>query len=168
MRLVDYSSSDEEDSEETVSAPVPVPPLPSTFHDLYSGTFPNTALTGVKPRVGDDPSLHEGRIRGHPHIPGQWPTHAYIECIRFQILRLIIVRPSTDLHSLFHSVVSKACFRRPQMKPLLLTEFGNIAPLHVSLSRPLVLWTHEKEDFLGVFTKTIHELKCDCFHAWLI
>ena len=24
--------------------------------------------------------LHEGRIRGHPHIAGQWATHTFIEC----------------------------------------------------------------------------------------
>ena len=63
------------------------------------------------------------------------------------------------MHTLFDSILTRAISYRPQLKSLLHTEFGNMAALHVSLSRPLVLWTREKEEFLGKFTDTIRALQ---------
>jgi len=45
------------------------------------------------------------------------------------------------------------------MKSLLFTEVGNVAPLHVSLTRPLILWTKEKEAFLTAFTNAVEEVR---------
>jgi hypothetical protein len=70
-----------------------------------------------------------------------------------------LVRPTTELHALLRSIVTRAMFHRPQLKSLLYTEFGNMAALHVSLSRPLVLWTREKEDFLSKFTDAVRGLQ---------
>jgi hypothetical protein len=70
-----------------------------------------------------------------------------------------IVRPSAELHTFLHSVVLKAIVKRTEIKSLLFTEFGNVAPLHVSLSRPLVLWTREKDDFLNSLTAAVHSLR---------
>ena|SRR5277367_1250413 len=87
MKLVDYPSSDDDDEQRDEEQPPTsttrpsLPQLPPHFHDLYSGLDLLYLISFlVKPRIGDDPFLHEGRIRGQPHVAGQWPTHAYIEC----------------------------------------------------------------------------------------
>ena len=76
-----------------------------------------------------------------------------------------LVRPSAELHLLLNAIVTKASVQKPQLKSLLFTEFGNVAPLHVSLSRPLVLWTDEKDDFLKKFTSSVHGVRYQLYDS---
>ena len=72
---------------------------------------------------------------------------------------LMVVRPSSEVVSLLKQIVDRVSVLRTGIQSLLFTEFGNVAPLHVSLSRPLLFGTWEKDDFLESFTRSIRNMK---------
>ncbi|KAI6835231.1 hypothetical protein KC367_g4768 [Hortaea werneckii] len=146
MALVAYSDSsdtDKEDAQPTKKRKVSdgaksktaLPPLPSTFQDLYSST--------VRTSTQDDPSLHGGRRRVTPHIEGNWPTHVYLEW-----------RPNPEEAQLLAGLIAaqyahdKVASEQSKIHSLLQNDLGVSLPLHVSLSRPLVLRTEQKDPFL--------------------
>ncbi|RAH81074.1 hypothetical protein BO86DRAFT_363609 [Aspergillus japonicus CBS 114.51] len=158
MALVQYSESESEsgsDSEPvhasqppnkklcTTKPPttqsLPLPPLPAAFHDLYASS--------TRVSVRDDPSLHGGRKRVIPHIEGNWPTHLYLEwyaskaelTLLSDVILQIQQRSSTKLQSLLHS------------------DLGAQLPLHISLSRPVVLRTEQRQSFVEVFQSAVKQ-----------
>src|SRR5579871_2441666 len=72
---------------------------------------------------------------------------------------LTTVRPWSELNNLLQSILNRAMSMRPQIKSLLQTELGNVAPLHVSLTRPLLLSIHDKDTFQQTFMTTMRSLK---------
>ncbi|MDI1488217.1 MAG: poly(U)-specific 3'-to-5' RNA exonuclease [Ramalina farinacea] len=128
------------------SAKQTLPPLPSTFHDLYASA---SRLSNT-----DDPSLHAGRQRQIPHVEGNWPSHVYIEWI-----------PTTEQYTLLESIVDQVNKRRDDVETdgrhvhsLLRSDLGAPLPLHISLSRPIVLRGEQRHDFLHDLTARIRKL----------
>lgn len=112
-----------------------LPPLPPSFHDLYAST--------VRTATADLPSLHQGRRRIIPHKDGNWPSHVYLEW-----------HPSSSQHQLLQSLLAALARELDHflighgLAGFLTSELGSPLPLHVSLSRPFVLRTGEKDAFL--------------------
>lgn len=121
------------------SATSSLPPLPASFHDLYAST--------VRTTVRDEPSLHQGRVRQTPHVAGNWPSHIYVEW-----------HPAPDVHALLADLVARlqkewvrshsAATRDEPITSFLLSDLAAPLPLHISLSRPVVLGQGEKDAFL--------------------
>ncbi|KAF2753189.1 hypothetical protein EJ05DRAFT_480552 [Pseudovirgaria hyperparasitica] len=169
MGLVDYSDSDDDDLQD--AQPLPrkantnnalkrkhdnstssdLPPLPDSFHDLYSYNARTT--------TEDDPALHGGRIRAVPHRQGNWPSHVYLEW-----------HPNSAESTVLNSLVDFARKTagdsprrpsgdtpiRPRITSLLTSDIQMSLPLHISLSRSLTLTTAQKDSF---YTKTVVSLK---------
>lgn len=84
----------------------------------------------------DNPALHQGRVRSSPHIDGRWACHLYVP-----VVSETGEQPGEVLSSAFRSAKAKV----PTLHPIGL-EDGRWE-LHVSLSRPTFLWTHQREEF---------------------
>ncbi|KAF2435767.1 hypothetical protein EJ08DRAFT_625344 [Tothia fuscella] len=146
MPLVNYSSSEDEAVNQNKATSLKrkrpaaysgeLPPLPASFHDLYA--------TNARVATTDDPNLHGGRKRHIPHIEGNWPTHVYLEW-----------RPSSAELKILTELVSATGNGSDQIHSLLQSDLSTPLPLHISLSRSLVLHTHQREQFQDVIATKI-------------
>ncbi|EED16220.1 conserved hypothetical protein [Talaromyces stipitatus ATCC 10500] len=153
MGLVEYPDSSTDSEAEELLQPKKkqrtnshavrsLPELPTAFHDLYASS--------IRVSVRDDPNLHGGRKRVIPHVEGNWPTHIYLEWYprkdELIILEDILKKCETELaHG--HSKIDT----------LLQSDLNVQLPLHVSLSRPVVLSTDQKQPFIEGFEHAIKE-----------
>ena len=118
--LVAYSDSD--------SDPAPpikkhkLPPLPSHL---------------LVPAPTDDPSKHQGRTRATPHVDGQWAAYVYVPVA-------IAALDHRPLRALVRRVLARAKEAVPSLQQLAAGE-GD-AELHISLSRPIFIRSHQRED----------------------
>lgn len=176
MSLVQYSDS-ESDSESTASLPPAkkprhninpassLPPLPASFHNLYASS--------TRVSVQDDPSLHGGRTRVIPHVEGNWPTHLYLECECWAFVSCDSYKeltstgyPRKDELSLLADIISQCGNvsdgkvpdeKSPTVHSLLHSDLGAQLPLHISLSRPVILRTEQRVLFTEALQKAIHD-----------
>ncbi|KAI9934633.1 hypothetical protein ASPWEDRAFT_44079 [Aspergillus wentii DTO 134E9] len=169
MVLVQYSDSDSDSDVQEASPPRPakkprrngipksqqassLPPLPAAFHDLYA------ASTRVS--VRDDPSLHGGRKRVIPHVEGNWPTHLYLEWY-----------PSKGDLAILNDIISQSKEKTGktsrEIHSLLKSDLGAQLPLHISLSRPVVLRTEQRQSFMETFETAIQVSRIPPFNATL-
>ncbi|KAJ3856346.1 hypothetical protein EV368DRAFT_78771 [Lentinula lateritia] len=130
LALVSYSSSEEENNLEKVSKRA-VPKKKK-----LPGLSPSLVVQTPK----DDPALHQGRIRITPHVDGQWASHVYVS-IR------------VERRSAMYNLVLDALKTAKNLEPAL-HDFPRVDEnksdkyfdLHVSLSRPIFLRTHQRDD----------------------
>ncbi|KAK6504046.1 poly(U)-specific 3'-to-5' RNA exonuclease [Arthrobotrys conoides] len=152
LGLVDYSDSDDDDSKPGPSqsqspSSASLPPLPSKFHDLYTAA----------PRLTkeDDPSAHGGRHRAIPHVEGNWPTHLYFEwhlntLELGKVGRLLQVAvEAIESYEKFHN------YEKFKLESFLYSDLGTQLPLHISMSRPIVLKTEERDGFVAELEKGV-------------
>ncbi|KAJ9233297.1 hypothetical protein DTO169E5_7108 [Paecilomyces variotii] len=129
-----------------------LPALPANFHDLYASS--------TRVSVKDDPSLHGGRKRVIPHVEGNWPTHLYLEWY-----------PSKSELDILNNVISQVRNQLGQsnikVHSLLQNDLGVYLPLHISLSRPVVLVTEQRQQFLDLYEKAIVHSDIRPFHITL-
>lgn len=126
-----------------------LPPISDRLTDLYS--------SNARTAVADDPSLHQGRQRQVPHIPGNWPSHVYIDWDpssgERELLSSLVDKLQTEVASAaqcypdLENVKINTALRDPEL-PV-------DRPLHISLSAPITLTSKNKDAFLDELTRSM-------------
>ncbi|KAH6853571.1 hypothetical protein B0I37DRAFT_420544 [Chaetomium sp. MPI-CAGE-AT-0009] len=119
------------------------PPLPPAFHDLYATT--------VRTTTHDDPTLHQGRTRQNPHTPGSWPSHVYIEWHPPPTTHALLTNLLTTLQTTLQTTTTTnpgTGTPKTEVTSFLTSDLATPQPLHISLSRPVVVGTGQKGGFL--------------------
>lgn len=124
------------------------PILPTSFRNLYA--------TNTRTSTNDDPNLHGGRQRQTPHIPGNWPSHIYLEYTPSSpVTRLI--------ETVLHTVENEEQTSDFTLHSSLRSDLGVQLPLHISLSTPLILTTAIKDEFQADLVTAIQAAKPPAF-----
>lgn len=133
LDLVDYASSDDE--VEPIQDKEPAMKEPTR----KKRKLPLLSAGLTLPQPVDDPRLHQGRVRSVPYVEGQWAAYVYVPVrlsSRSPLLKLIreSLVTARDVVPTLRSLVDVGGDR-------------NEVELHISLSRPVFLRTHQREDF---------------------
>ncbi|THH10423.1 hypothetical protein EW146_g8379 [Bondarzewia mesenterica] len=135
--LVAYAGSDDDEDKDT-----PHPPSPP---EKKKRKLPPLASQLTVPIPVDDPSRHQGRSRSTPHVEGQWAAYVYVPVS-------VGGRERRGLRRLVRRVVDRARERVPSLR---VVETGASVErkeeeaseeLHISLSRPIFIRSHQRED----------------------
>lgn len=125
--LVSYSSS-EEDSGPTKKESIQtkrrkLPPISSSI---------------LPPAPIDNPALHQGRIRTTPHVDGQFAAHVYVS---------LPLGHQSPFYKLVQEISLDAKETVPTLREIWPDPNGCQRPeLHISLSRPIFLRAHQREE----------------------
>ncbi|KAG2034870.1 hypothetical protein BDR03DRAFT_923630 [Suillus americanus] len=135
--LVAYSSSEDE-------APADAP-------EKKKKKLPSLASSLIVPVPLDDPALHQGRVRAIPHVEGQYAAYVYIP---------LALHPGTALYSLVDEVLHATKEMVPAAHVigeivsssrnsggLVVNSSRRVRELHLSLTRPIFLRAHQREEF---------------------
>ncbi|KAF9778657.1 U6 snRNA phosphodiesterase Usb1 [Thelephora terrestris] len=122
--LVSYADSDDEGAEVEPEGPPKKKRLPPLSSELVAIT------------PADNPALHQGRVRGSPHVDGRWACHVYVP---------VVSETSKQLGEVLSNAFRTAKAKVPTLNPIGLDD--GRWELHISLSRPTFLWTHQREEF---------------------
>lgn len=120
--LVNYPSSDEEEV---------LPELP-----LKRRKLPTLSTSLQSKAPVDDPALHEGRTRTTPYAEGQWAAYVYVP---------VNINSKTPLRKLLDDIHRSAQEKAPTLHRIG-TAIGRDLELHISLTRPIYLRAHQRED----------------------
>jgi len=96
----------------------------------------------VLPTPLDNPALHQGRVRAVPHVEGQYATYVYVP---------LVLHRHHPLYALLEGALSSAIPQVPSLHPIGKKEHDGTKSarweLHISLSHPLFLRAHQREEF---------------------
>jgi len=126
---VHYGSDDDDDEEQARMMAKSRPP--KRLKSLPS--LPDTAQISVPE---DNSALHHGRVRSQPYVDGQFAAHVYIS-----------IKPNKRLRTALRSIIKFVLEAVPEMHSLMDDTRKDAAELHVSLSRPVYLRSHQRESF---------------------
>ncbi|KAF8893690.1 hypothetical protein CPB84DRAFT_1710871 [Gymnopilus junonius] len=148
IALVSYASSDEDDESERIEKSTDIRPQPPA----KKRKLPPVSTTIVAPDHIDDPAIHQGRIRSTPHVEGQFAAHVYVS------LNLGRHSPMSRLYKVVQAVLRDAKEEIPALRDIWMAKNENAKTgedvtgeepkkeLHISLSRPIFLRAHQRED----------------------
>ena len=156
--LVDYGSSEDEDEASSTPRQSSSQTNARKKYVFNSRRFGNALILSwnrklpklseniVKAPPLDDPTQHQGRVHSSPHVEGQFAAYVYIP---------LALDSNEDLYKLLLSVIRTAKESVPSLQsdwltPKESTPTGDRSikskELHISLSRPLYLRHHQRED----------------------
>jgi hypothetical protein len=130
-RLVSYSSSDEDEDREKRLRRPPLPPLSQSL-------LPDVPV--------DNPALHQGRTRSTSHVEGQWAAYVYVP---------LTIERWNKLGSILKEVI---CTAKQVVEGLHVVgdNKDEETELHISLTRPIYLRTHQREDLKKAVRAVAH------------